>query len=62
MQSVDLTYARYEFFKNQAKLINQENYRLLFYGNKQFTKQSGIDKTELLEKYSYRNRERGKVL
>ena len=57
IQSVDLTYARYEYFKSKNQNIDSNNYRLLFYNNKKFTKQFGIEKKELLETYSYKNRE-----
>ena len=53
MQSIDLTYARYMFFKDRGIVINEENYRRLFYNAKQFEKQYGIDKTTLLERYNY---------
>ena len=53
MQSIDLTYARYMFFKDRGIVINEENYRRLFYNAKQFEKQYGIDKSTLLEKYNY---------
>ena len=53
MQSIDLTYARYMFFKDRGIAINEENYRRLFYNAKQFEKQYGIDKSTLLEKYNY---------
>ena len=54
MQSIDLTYARYMFFKDRGIVINEENYRRLFYNTKQFEKQYGIDKTTLLERYNYK--------
>lgn len=53
MQSIDSTYARYMFFKDRGIVINEENYRRLFYNAKQFEKQYGIDKTTLLERYNY---------
>ena len=54
MQSVKLTYARYEFFKNERnELITEDNYNKLFYGEKQFKKQYGIDKKTILERYPY---------
>ena len=53
MQSVDLTYARYEFFKEKGIDITIENYIKLFINNKRFEKQYGITKQEILEKYSY---------
>ena len=53
MQSIDLTYARYMFFKNQGIVITEENYTKLFYSTKNFEKQYGIDKSALLEKYNF---------
>ncbi len=53
MQSIDLTYARYMFFKNQGLEITKENYTKLFYGAKNFEKQYGVDKSTLLEKYNF---------
>lgn len=57
MQSVNLTYARYEFLKDKNIIVNNDNYNLLFIGNNDFRKKFKIEKTELLEKYSYKNRE-----
>ncbi len=56
MQSVDLTYARYEFLTNQGKIIDIENYRILYYDNKQFAKQFGVTKQQLLTMYPYKER------
>ena len=56
MQSVDLTYARYEFFINRGKIIDIENYRMLYYNNKQFTKQFGVTKQQILTMYPYKER------
>ena len=53
MQSIDLTYARYMFFKEKGIEITKDNYRKLFYDAKRFEKQYGIDKNTLLEKYNY---------
>ena len=53
MQSIDLTYARYMFFKEKGIEITKDNYRRLFYDAKRFEKQYGIDKSTLLEKYNY---------
>ena len=53
MQSIDLTYARYVFFKEKGIEITKDNYRRLFYDAKRFEKQYGIDKSTLLEKYNY---------
>ena len=53
MQSIDLTYARYMFFKDKGIEVTKDNYRRLFYSAKIFEKQYGIDKSTLLEKYNY---------
>ena len=53
MQSIDLTYARYVFFKDKGIEINKNNYKKLFFDAKRFKKQYGIDKSTLLEKYNY---------
>ena len=53
MQSVKLSYARYNFYKDRGIEINMNNYRKLFIGNKQFEKQYGITKEEILKKYNY---------
>ena len=53
MQSIDLTYARYMFLREKGIEITRDNYKRLFYNAKQFEKQYGIDKSTLLEKYSY---------
>ena len=53
MQSIDLTYARYMFFKDKGIEVTRDNYQRLFYSAKIFEKQYGIDKSSLLEKYNY---------
>ena len=53
MQSVNLSYARYEYLKENGKTITMNNYSLLFMNNKLFEKQYGITKKELLERYNY---------
>lgn len=62
MQSVDLTYARYEYLKEIGYSISEENYAKLFYNNKRFIKQFAIAKNELLKKYPYQNIKEGKIL
>ena len=54
MQSLELTHARYEFFKEENIQIDQKNYKKLFYNNNTFEKQYKITKQELLEKYNYK--------
>lgn len=54
IQSVFLTYARYEFLtKEKEILIDESNYRKLFCGETNFKKQYGVSKNVLLKKYSY---------
>lgn len=53
MQSVDLAYARYEYFKNDGIIINTDNYIKIFIGNDKFEKQFNITKNELLKRYNY---------
>ena len=54
MQSVSLTYARYEFLtKEKGIIIDETNYYKLFCRETQFKKQYGISKNMLLKKYSY---------
>lgn len=62
MQSVDLTYARYEYLKEIGYSISEDNYAKLFYNNKQFMNQFAIDKNELLKRYPYQNKKEGKIL
>jgi len=54
MQSVDLTHARYTHLINIGIPITQDNVRILFINEKQFIKQYGGSKQELLEKYNYK--------
>lgn len=54
MQSVDLTYARYAFFKHIDIQINEDCYLYLFYSNKAFESKYGVSKSYLLDTYSYR--------
>ncbi len=61
MQSVELSYARYMYFKERGITINESDYIRLFYDNKQFTKQYGVTKEELLEIYKYDDEKRKKV-
>ena len=53
MQSVDLSYARYEFLKSKGIMVDMSNYGKLFTNNKRFEKTYGVTKQEILEKYSY---------
>ena len=52
MQSAEIDYARYEYYKEEEGLnITMDNYKLLFIGGKKFKSRSGYTKGELLEKY-----------
>ena len=41
------------FFKEKGIGIDETNYGKLFYGEKQFVKQYGVTKQEILSKYNY---------
>jgi len=67
MQSVNLSFARYMFYKNKDINIDMSNYRLLFINQKEFIKKYGINNKELLDLYNYleykdRNKDRKLVL
>jgi len=53
IQSVELTYARYEYFKSIELEITKNNYRLLFLDDKIFKKRYNITKQNLKELYPY---------
>ena len=53
MQSTKLSYARYMFFKEKGIVIDKTNYNKLFANQKQFEKQYGLTKNEILQKYPY---------
>ena len=53
MQSTKLSYARYMFFKEKGIVIDETNYNKLFANQKQFKKQYGLTKNEILQKYPY---------
>ena len=53
MQSTKLSYARYMFYKEKGITITEENYRMLFVGQKKFEKSYGVTKEELIKKYPY---------
>ena len=53
MQSVNLSYARYSFYKDRGIDLDMNNYRKLFVEQKKFEKAYRITKKELLEKYDY---------
>ena len=53
VQSVDLSFARYMFYKDNKIEIGMDNYENLFIRNNKFEKKYGITKKALLEKYNY---------
>ena len=53
MQSVELTYARYMFFKEKGIQIDKNKYELLFMNGKYFEKTYKTTKAQLLEKYNF---------
>lgn len=61
MQSVALSYARYMFLATKGIDISMSNYRMLFYGNKQFEKQHNVTKQHLLKLYNFEDYERERV-
>ena len=57
MQSTVLSYARYEFYLSKGIIIDMNNYKKLFISNKQFEQSYGMTKEELLNMYSYDEKE-----
>ena len=53
IQSVNLSYARYQFYINNEITIDITNYKKLFVEQKKFEKMYGITKKDLLKKYDY---------
>ena len=53
IQSVNLSYARYQCIKNKGEKIDIGSYSKLFYGQKAFTRKYGLTSKELMEKYDY---------
>lgn len=53
MQSIKLTNARYNFYTSRGEDININSYSKLYMNEKQFVKQYGITKEELIEEYNY---------
>lgn len=56
MQSVKLSYARCMFLKSFGISITIENYKMLFWGEKKFSKRFGITNQELALTYLYDKR------
>ena len=55
MQSVELSYARYNYFKNRGIEINMKTYKKLFISSKEFKYIYHIEKDDLLKMYPYDN-------
>ena len=51
MQSTELSYARYMFYKQKGIAIDEQNYRRLFINQKQFENLYGFTKARILEDY-----------
>lgn len=68
IQSVNLSYARYSFYKDRGIDIDIKSYKKLFIEQKRFEKAYGITKKELLEKYDYnkykeeKEKENGRII
>ena len=55
IMSLDLMYARYEFYKTEEnKIMDRSNSSVMFQSSKQFEKKYKISKNELLERYPYK--------
>ena len=57
IQSVELSYARYMYFKFSGKEIDESNSSLLFLDQKQFVRRFGLNSKELTDKYKYEDSE-----
>ena len=53
MQSVELSYARYYFYKSNNVIINMKNYSKLFLSEKAIKKQYGVTNKDLISLYNY---------
>ena len=53
MQSVELSYARYQLYASEGIQIDMSNYGKLFVKNKQFMNKYEISKEELIDTYNY---------
>ena len=53
MQSVALSYARYQFYLSIGIIVDRNTYKKLFIENKSFENAYGITKEELLVRYPY---------
>ena len=62
MQSISLSSARYEFYKERGIDIENNNYIRLFVGQKEFIRKYGFTNVELIGKYRYRRDEDVKTI
>lgn len=53
MQSVETSYSRYCFYLDMGIVIDESNFKKLFYGSSFYLKNYGITKEDLLSKYNY---------
>jgi len=60
-QSVDLSYARYEYLKDMGIEITIDNCKKLFIEEEQFERSYNIKKAEILDLYNYRKNKEGIV-
>ena len=60
MQSVELSYARYMFYKENGINIDETNFKKLFDSEQRFKTKYKITKSELLSKYDYKKYLEGK--
>lgn len=54
IQSIDLSYARYMFYKSIGIDLTMSNYLMLFYNQSIFKKRFGITNEDLVRRYSYK--------
>ena len=59
MQSVELSCARYMFYRDNGKVIDMDNYEILFMNQKSFIKKHGKSNKELRDEYGYEEFKRG---
>lgn len=62
MQSVDLSYARYQYLMSIGITVTNNNYNVLFYGTKEFMRKYDISNEELLGQYPYRRENNAKAI
>lgn len=62
MQSIELSYARYQFYLSIGKPVNMCDYRCLFIGEDRFKQVYTTTREDILEKYNYRDNLKNKKL